>query len=78
MREEEARSLKGSSKVLILKLPFWVRCRTANARVNSGAMRSRNSDSSGYSIQGQRFSTIYIFGDAFETGDTSIWSNTVQ
>ena len=39
---------------------------------------SYGSDSSGYSIQGQRFSTIYIFSDAFETGDTSIWSSTVQ
>ena len=39
---------------------------------------SYGSDSSGYSIQGQRFSTIYIFGDAFEAGDTSEWSSTVQ
>ena len=39
---------------------------------------SYGSDSSGYSIQGQRFSTKLIFSDAFETGDTSSWSSTVQ
>ncbi len=37
---------------------------------------SSGSDSSSYSIQGQRF-TVPIFADGFESGDTSAWSNTV-
>lgn len=39
---------------------------------------SFGSDSSGYSIQGQRFSTKLIFADNFESGDTSAWSGIVQ
>jgi len=41
------------------------------------SLGSYGSDSSSYSIQGQRYSTINIFGDDFESGDTSAWSSTV-
>ncbi|MGB5400218.1 MAG: hypothetical protein WBO71_08385, partial [Thermoanaerobaculia bacterium] len=37
---------------------------------------SFGTDNSSRSIQGQRFS-VSIFSDGFESGDTSVWSNTV-
>ena len=40
------------------------------------SLGSGGTDTSSYSIQGQRFST-YIFIDGFESGDTSAWSNAV-
>ncbi len=38
---------------------------------------SSGSDSSSFSVQGQRFVPSLIFTDGFESGDTSAWSSTV-
>jgi hypothetical protein len=39
---------------------------------------SYGTDSSSWSVQGQRYSAETIFTDGFESGDTSAWSSTVQ
>ena len=39
---------------------------------------SYGDDTSGPSIQGQRFSMLLLFADGFESSDASAWSNTVQ
>jgi hypothetical protein len=38
---------------------------------------SVGTDTSSYSIQGQRYSSGIVFADGFESGDMSAWSSTV-